>query len=87
MRLAAAFLLALVFIRIGSAAGQQPQPILPDPRLTPGDVFDVMAADVCTPGYSRKVRNVPESIREQVYRAYGITVHHRSDYELDHRAT
>src|SRR5689334_23743391 len=46
----------------------QPQPILPDPKLTPGDVFDVTAADVCTPGYSKKVRNVPQTVKEEVYR-------------------
>ncbi|MBW0000331.1 MAG: hypothetical protein JO015_14620 [Verrucomicrobia bacterium] len=63
---------------------QQPQPILPDPRLTPGDVFDVTAGDVCTPGYSRKVRNVPQSVKEEVYREYGITEHHRGEYECDH---
>ena len=66
---------------------RQPQPILPDPRLTPGDAFDVTVQDVCTPGYSRKVRNVPQSVKEQVYREYGITEHHRGDYECDHRAT
>jgi hypothetical protein len=26
---------------------QQPTPILPDPKLTPGDTFDVTAEDVC----------------------------------------
>jgi hypothetical protein len=66
---------------------QQPQPILPDPKLTPGDVFDVTAGDVCAPGYSRKVRNVPQSVKEQVYREYGVTEHHAGDYEIDHRAT
>jgi hypothetical protein len=37
-----------------SALGQQPKPILPDPKLTPGDVFDVTIQDICTPGYSKK---------------------------------
>ena len=43
------FLAQLVF-------AQQPTPILPDPKLTPGDTFDVTAQDVCVPGYARKVR-------------------------------
>ena len=37
---------------------QQPTPILPDPKLTPGDTFDVTAEDVCVPGYAKKVRAV-----------------------------
>jgi hypothetical protein len=64
--------------------GQQPQPILPDPKLTLGDAFEVSAADVCTPGYSKKVRNVPASVKAEVYREYGVTQHHRGDYEIDH---
>ena len=32
---------------------EQPTPILPDPKLTPGDTFDVTAQDVCVPGYAR----------------------------------
>jgi hypothetical protein len=35
---------------------EQPTPIFPDPKLTPGDTFDVTAQDVCVPGYARKVR-------------------------------
>ena len=66
---------------------QQPQPILPDPKLTPGDAFEVSAADVCTPGYSKKVRNVPQSVKEAVYREYGITAHPPHAFEIDHRAT
>jgi len=66
---------------------QQPQPIRPDPKLTPGDVFDVTADDVCTPDYSRKVRNVPQSVKEAVYREYGITAHPPHAFEIDHRAT
>jgi hypothetical protein len=38
---------------------EQPTPILPDPKLTPGDTFDVTAEDVCVPGYAKKVRAVP----------------------------
>jgi hypothetical protein len=56
----------LVVVCVAPLFGQQPQPILPDPKLTPGDVFDVTASDVCTPGYSKKVRNVPQSMKEQV---------------------
>jgi hypothetical protein len=43
---------------------QQPTPILPDPKLTPGDTFDVTAQDVCVPGYAKKVRGVPVWLKE-----------------------
>jgi hypothetical protein len=36
------------------------------------------------PGYAKKVRNVPEEVRRQVCREYGITSHGRGDYEVDH---
>jgi len=78
-------LAALAIVTLTEA--QQPEPILPDPRLTPGDAFDVSAQDVCTPGYSKRVRNVPQSIKEAVYREYGITAHPRGSFEVDHRAT
>ena len=29
---------------------EQPTPILPDPKLTPGNTFDVTGQDVCVPG-------------------------------------
>jgi hypothetical protein len=75
-----AFLLFLTQVVLG----QQPTPILPEPKLTPGDTFDVTAQDVCTPGYARKVRNVPVEMKRQVYREYGITSQGPGDYEIDH---
>jgi hypothetical protein len=59
-------------------------PLLPDPRLSPGDTLDVTKADICVPGYSKKVRNVPQSLKEQVYREYGITHRDPGEYEIDH---
>jgi hypothetical protein len=48
--------------------------ILPDPKLTPGDVFpDATKDDVCTPGWSSEHRHVTESMRDQVYSEYGRT--------------
>jgi hypothetical protein len=66
------------------SAQQQPQPILPDLKLTPGDAFDVTVQDICTPGYAKKVRNVPQAEKEQVYREYGITAHPPHAFEVDH---
>ena len=67
-----------------SAFAQQPTPVLPDPKLTPGDVFDVTIQDICIPGYSSKVRAVPKALRIQAYRKYGITSSNPGDYQLDH---
>lgn len=48
--------------------------VLPDPKLTPGDVFaDATKDDVCTPGWAREHRHVTESDRDRVYAEYGRT--------------
>ena len=57
---------------------------LPNPSLTPGDALDVTAADICVPGYSSKVRDVPESVKNQAYNEYGIYTHAPRQYEVDH---
>ena len=56
---------------------EQPTPILPDPKLTPGDTFDVTAQDVCVPGYAKKVRAVPAWLKRQAYAGYKITEYKR----------
>jgi hypothetical protein len=63
---------------------EQPTPILPDRKLTPGDTFDVTAQDVCVPGYAKKVRAVPAWLKRQVYAEYKITEYKTGDYEVDH---
>ena len=57
---------------------------LPDPALTPGDVLPVTVSDICVPGYSSKVRNVTDAVKNQVYLEYGITSHQPYEYEVDH---
>jgi hypothetical protein len=44
----------------------------------------VSVSRICTPGYSRSVRNVPESLKRAVYAEYGIFHHARGSYEVDH---
>ncbi|HEY3284978.1 MAG TPA: hypothetical protein VGN26_22120, partial [Armatimonadota bacterium] len=80
---------ALVFVALILSSdvpghGRDLSPILPDPKLTPGDVLPVTAADICVPGYSGKVRNVPESVKQKAYALYGITSHGPREYEVDH---
>jgi hypothetical protein len=58
---------------------------LQDPDCTPGDIFPTAtAAQVCTPGYSSSVRDVPTSEKDAVYAEYGITSHGTGQYEVDH---
>ncbi len=55
----------------------------PDPRCTPGSVLSASAAQVCRPGYARRVRNVPALEKLAVRRAYGVGRRH-GPQELDH---
>jgi hypothetical protein len=77
---AIAFLLFLAPVVLA----QQPTPIVPDPELTPGDSFAVTVQDLCLPGYTKKVRNVPAEMKREVYAEYGVTSHGSGDYEVDH---
>jgi hypothetical protein len=59
---------ALLLFLTAIALGQQPTPIDPDPKLTPGDSFPVTVQDLCVPGYTKKVRNVPAEMKREVTR-------------------
>ena len=70
-------------LRDGRSAARRPAP-LPDCKITPGDVLAVTKTDVCTSGYSGKVRNVPQAVKDQAYKNYGITHHAKGEFEVDH---
>lgn len=58
---------------------------LPDRRCSPGAVFTAAtSAKVCVSGYAGSVRNVPESVKQAVYREYGISTRRPGQYEVDH---
>jgi len=58
---------------------------LPDSGCTPGDIFPTAIKEqICVPGYSSSVRNVPDSEKNAVYAEYGITSHTAGQYEVDH---
>ena len=59
-------------------------PLQPDPKLTPGATLPVTREDICVPGYTKKVRNVPADVKRQVYAEYGIVSHTPGEYEVDH---
>ena len=58
---------------------------LQDTACTPGDIIPTATkSQICQPGYSKSVRNVPNSVKDQVYAEYGITQHSAGEYEVDH---
>jgi hypothetical protein len=59
-------------------------PFVPNTTMTPGAALDVTAADICIPGYSKRVRNVPAAVKRQAYASYGIRTHAPGEYEVDH---
>ena len=74
----------------GPSAAQIPPHALPDPGLTPGAASAAGSDQICRPGYARSVRNVPWSVRRQVFRSYGLAGNHTGwcrgpgGCELDH---
>jgi len=61
------------------------QNALPDSACTPGAIFiQVTKEQVCTKGYTRTVRNVPQEVKNKVYEEYGIFSHTTGQYEVDH---
>lgn len=57
---------------------------MPNPLLTPGDVLAVAERDICVPGYSKKIRNVPKAVKQEVFRRYAILNPQKGQYEVDH---
>lgn len=65
--------------------GCEVQGKLPDSDCTPGAMFETVTKEqICTPGYSKNVRDVTTSEKNQVYTEYGITSHSEGEYEVDH---
>jgi len=58
---------------------------LPNKTITPGGVLkSATLKKICTPNYSKTVKNVPESMKKRVFKAYGITNPAKGEYEIDH---
>lgn len=64
----------------GAGGDERPYP---DRSKTPGAVLAVTEADVCVPGYTKQVRNVPLSLKREVYASYGVAYVSGAD-EVDH---
>jgi len=92
-----AYLCAAVFVAVlGSRLlfrHPQPHPFLggtfanrtvPDRRLTPGATRPVSIGDVCSMRHEEVVHDVSGSLRQQVFREYGIVNPRPEDYEVDY---
>lgn len=82
MKTLASYGFFVLFATVFSAFADSP--IVPNPKLTPGDVLTTDVATICTPGYTKTVRDVPENIKNQAYLSYGITSRQPREYEIDH---
>jgi hypothetical protein len=68
--LIAAALMAAVSISACRAADTDGT--LPDPKLTPGAVRTTDRVEICNTR-TKTIRNVPDSVKQKVYRIYGLT--------------
>ena len=64
----------------GCAANQ----VLQDPACTPGEVLTADISVICKSGYTKTVRDVPLSEKEEVFAEYGIPYSLHGNYEVDH---
>jgi hypothetical protein len=96
---AAAYICAAVFITVLGGAflfrqaqrqGSMPSDLslasltIPNHSLTPGATRPVTVGDVCSMTHEEVVRDVPSSLRQQVFREYGIVNPRPEDYEIDY---
>jgi hypothetical protein len=72
-------------IRIQNSAVYAEGPLEPRPNLTPGAVRALSAAEVCSAGVeeSKKVLVIPASVREEVFREYGMSAARPQNFEVD----
>ncbi|KAL0484011.1 env [Acrasis kona] len=81
------FLVSIVVanIRLATLTKENGSEDLPDSDKTPGvSLQGVTSEDVCTPGWAKKHRHVPEELKKRVYALYDIPTHQPGEYEIDH---
>jgi hypothetical protein len=57
---------------------------VPNANLTPGATHPVTLSDVCSMAHEEVVRDVPDELRQQVFKEYGIVNPRPEDYEIDY---
>jgi hypothetical protein len=56
----------------------------PDRNLTPGVARTVTVGDVCSMAHEEVVRDVPASLRQEIFQEYGLQAPRARDYEIDY---
>ncbi len=57
---------------------------IPDRNLTPGVARTVTVGDVCSTAHEEVVREVPPSLRQEIFQEYGLHAPRATDYEIDY---
>ncbi len=70
-------------LRSSSPVTQLETAAVPNPSLTPGATRPVSINEVCSVNHEEVVREVPASLRLQVFHEYGIASARSEDYEID----
>lgn len=58
-------------------------PVLPDPKLTPGAVLTTNIYEICKPNHSKSVRHTTIDMKREVFAAYHLR-YVPGKYEVDH---
>jgi hypothetical protein len=61
----------------------QQGPIVPNPRLTPGEALPVSRSELCQANTKADNQEVPDELRQAVFSVYGLNGAPRNAYEVD----
>jgi hypothetical protein len=75
--------LAGLLLSLCAANALSSDPVVPDPKLTPGAVLTIDATVICQRGYSKSVRHTSGRLKHEVYAEYGMS-RGGGNYEIDH---
>lgn len=79
---------ALLGVAVLTAEDPRGAPVLPNPRLTPGEVRSVDVSEICRRGYAASERSYGTPLERERYfavlRSYGVPARDGHLYELDH---
>ncbi len=84
---AALLALGIAWVTAREFRPQSHRSAVPQARLTPGDTVFMSKADVCTSALENDPAAVPASLRQAVFREYGVSEDQPREYELDYLIT
>jgi hypothetical protein len=76
--------LTIITLLVLASAASAADPILPNPKITPGSVRVDTIEGLLAVKTTKTIRNVPERERQQVFQRYGISYDLAHGYEVDH---